>query len=101
MFIRNEKGEVSEILVNVAGGEMRGKKIKSQDKERIAGEAPETVQSPGETGQIFCWSSLPSFSGICLQLIFHDLKYQREVFFYLIFIFFYIKHLWISLLLER
>jgi hypothetical protein len=54
MFIRNEKGEVSEILVNVAGGEMRGKKIKSQDKERIAGEAPETVQSPGETGQIFC-----------------------------------------------
>jgi len=28
MFIRNEKGEVSEIVVNIAGGEMRGKKIK-------------------------------------------------------------------------
>lgn len=30
-FIRDEKGEVSEIEVNVAGGEMRGKKIKLQD----------------------------------------------------------------------
>ena len=28
VFIRNEKGEVSEIVVNIAGGEMRGKKIK-------------------------------------------------------------------------
>lgn len=28
IFIRNEKGEVTEIVFNVAGGEMRGKKIK-------------------------------------------------------------------------
>jgi hypothetical protein len=44
MFIRDEKGGVSEIVVNIAGSEMRGKKIKSQDKERASSRASESGQ---------------------------------------------------------